>query len=298
MFYNSRVAPVCLPSGTQKDFTDQLTLGEDCQNYSWILSWELETFLTVAGWGRLSERSPTAQTLRSVIVPVWAQQTCLMAGYGSSRITGNMMCGGYPEGERDSCQGKSSLNLMNVYNWCLLIWNYSIEEISFFVNLFCESSEKVKFQTFFSFQVTQVVQWCVFHYFSADSFASVQLFFAFNRSLKVPPVPWMLSESSRGEEVGISIQLVSVITHSHLCQQVVRENPSRAFTHVSWIISIGLTRKWTANVCASHAMANEPTSSKNWWTKTKFKIQNILNFTSRTTHRAFMVRRKILVIKI
>lgn len=63
--------------------------------------------MTVAGWGRLSERLPTSQTLRSVIVPVWSQKNCLMAGYGATRITGNMMCGGYPEGERDSCQGDS-----------------------------------------------------------------------------------------------------------------------------------------------------------------------------------------------
>lgn len=81
LFYSSRVAPACLPSGTQQDFTDQLTL--------------------VAGWGRLSERSPTSQTLRSVVVPVWSQDECLMAGYGSTRITENMMCGGYPEGQRD-----------------------------------------------------------------------------------------------------------------------------------------------------------------------------------------------------
>jgi Trypsin len=64
-------------------------------------------FHSVAGWGRLSERSPTAQTLRSVIVPVWSQDVCLKAGYGSTRITGNMMCGGYPEGQRDSCQGNN-----------------------------------------------------------------------------------------------------------------------------------------------------------------------------------------------
>lgn len=68
MFYNSRVAPACLPSGNQDDFTDQLTL--------------------VAGWGRLSEKLPTSQTLRSVVVPVWSQDDCLKAGYGASRITG------------------------------------------------------------------------------------------------------------------------------------------------------------------------------------------------------------------
>lgn len=81
LFYSARVSPACLPDGKQKDFTDQLTV--------------------VAGWGRTSERNPTSTALRSVIVPIWDQEDCLMAGYGSSRITSNMMCGGYPEGERD-----------------------------------------------------------------------------------------------------------------------------------------------------------------------------------------------------
>lgn len=81
VFYNSRVAPACLPNGEQKDFTDQLCV--------------------VAGWGRISERLPTSHSLRSVVVPVWSQEECLMAGYGSTRITENMMCGGYPEGQRD-----------------------------------------------------------------------------------------------------------------------------------------------------------------------------------------------------
>lgn len=81
MFYSNKVSPACLPSGKQSDFTNQLTL--------------------VSGWGRLSERSPTSKSLQAVVVPVWSQDRCTMAGYGSSRITSNMMCGGYPEGERD-----------------------------------------------------------------------------------------------------------------------------------------------------------------------------------------------------
>lgn len=85
MFYSSRVSSACLPNGEQQDYTDQLTL--------------------VAGWGRLSEKLPTANSLRSVIVPIWPQDECLMAGYGSNRITENMMCAGYPEGQRDRYEG-------------------------------------------------------------------------------------------------------------------------------------------------------------------------------------------------
>jgi Trypsin len=80
--YGPRVTPVCLPSGNQDDFTDQLTL--------------------VAGWGRLGEKSPTSSTLRSVIVPIWSKKECMAAGYGTTRITDNMMCGGYAEGKKDA----------------------------------------------------------------------------------------------------------------------------------------------------------------------------------------------------
>lgn len=59
---------------------------------------------STVGWGRLSERLPTSQTLRSVVVPIWSQDECTSAGYGSTRITSNMMCGGFPEGEKDACQ--------------------------------------------------------------------------------------------------------------------------------------------------------------------------------------------------
>lgn len=80
------MSPVCLPDGEQQDFTDQLTL--------------------VSGWGRLGEKLQTSTSLRSVIVPIWSRDDCLSANYGPSRITENMICGGYPEGKKDACQGK------------------------------------------------------------------------------------------------------------------------------------------------------------------------------------------------
>jgi hypothetical protein len=81
IFYSNKASPACLPDGSQRDFTNQLTL--------------------VSGWGRISEKLPTSKALRAVVVPVWSQSDCLTAGYGSSRITSNMMCGGYPQGEHD-----------------------------------------------------------------------------------------------------------------------------------------------------------------------------------------------------
>lgn len=85
MFYGPRVTPICLPDGEQQDFTDHLTL--------------------VSGWGRLGERMSTSPSLRSVIVPIWSREDCLNASYGPSRISENMLCGGFPEGKKDACQG-------------------------------------------------------------------------------------------------------------------------------------------------------------------------------------------------
>ncbi|XP_008472755.1 venom protease-like [Diaphorina citri] len=61
----------------------------------------------VAGWGRLDERKPTANSLRKVEVPILSEEECKSAGYSASRITNNMLCAGYAEGKRDSCQGDS-----------------------------------------------------------------------------------------------------------------------------------------------------------------------------------------------
>ncbi|KAL7025999.1 hypothetical protein ACKWTF_013735 [Chironomus riparius] len=108
VFYGPRVSAICLPSGDQTDFTDQLTL--------------------ISGWGRLGEKSPTSSTLRSVIVPIWSRKECSAAGYGTSRITDNMMCGGYPEGKKDACQGDSggpmvtegptgSMEIIGIVSW-------------------------------------------------------------------------------------------------------------------------------------------------------------------------------------
>lgn len=58
----------------------------------------------VAGWGRVEERRPPSKTLRRVVVPIWSQQQCLEAGYGSKKISDNMMCAGYHDGKKDACQ--------------------------------------------------------------------------------------------------------------------------------------------------------------------------------------------------
>lgn len=58
----------------------------------------------VAGWGNIEEKLPASETLRSVAVPIWSHQECLDAGYGSHKISENMMCAGFYEGKKDACQ--------------------------------------------------------------------------------------------------------------------------------------------------------------------------------------------------
>lgn len=62
------------------------------------------TLTVIAGWGRVAESKPVSAVLRSVIVPVWGQDECKNSGYGEKRITENMMCAGYHNGDKDACQ--------------------------------------------------------------------------------------------------------------------------------------------------------------------------------------------------
>jgi secreted trypsin-like serine protease len=59
----------------------------------------------VYGWGRTSENGPNSDSLRSVEVPVAADDACRSAypNYDPR----SMFCAGYPEGGRDACAGDS-----------------------------------------------------------------------------------------------------------------------------------------------------------------------------------------------
>lgn len=43
-------------------------------------------------------------------MPILSNNECRKTGYGSSRITDNMMCAGYKDGEKDSCQVNDLFN--------------------------------------------------------------------------------------------------------------------------------------------------------------------------------------------
>ncbi|KAI5711946.1 hypothetical protein M8J75_004486 [Diaphorina citri] len=86
-FEAPQIHPACLPGNNEANYTGKIGI--------------------VAGWGRLDERKPTANSLRKVEVPILSEEECKSAGYSASRITNNMLCAGYAEGKRDSCQGDS-----------------------------------------------------------------------------------------------------------------------------------------------------------------------------------------------
>jgi secreted trypsin-like serine protease len=61
----------------------------------------------VTGWGATAESGAVSVNLQEVTVPIMSNAECRKTGYGSARITDNMMCAGYDKGEKDSCQGDS-----------------------------------------------------------------------------------------------------------------------------------------------------------------------------------------------
>lgn len=58
----------------------------------------------VTGWGVKKAGGATSAVLQEVMVPIMSNKDCRNSAYGSSRITDNMMCAGYSDGKKDSCQ--------------------------------------------------------------------------------------------------------------------------------------------------------------------------------------------------
>jgi secreted trypsin-like serine protease len=63
------------------------------------------TNATVVGWGRTSDGGARATSLRSAVVPVVSDASCL-SSYSNYSAT-SMVCAGYPNGGVDACQGDS-----------------------------------------------------------------------------------------------------------------------------------------------------------------------------------------------
>lgn len=58
----------------------------------------------VTGWGVTTQYGATSDVLKEVAVPIMSNKECRMTSYGQKRITDNMLCAGFPEGKKDSCQ--------------------------------------------------------------------------------------------------------------------------------------------------------------------------------------------------
>ncbi|KAI5712689.1 hypothetical protein M8J75_010471 [Diaphorina citri] len=84
--FKPTVSPVCLPQLGEK-FTQRTG--------------------TVVGWGRVEESGQIASDLRATQVPVMSNQECRQFPGFEPKLTGNMMCAGYVQGGKDSCQGDS-----------------------------------------------------------------------------------------------------------------------------------------------------------------------------------------------
>lgn len=58
----------------------------------------------MTGWGALSEGGPISKSLQEVFIPIISNNECRMTKYPARKITDNMLCAGYKEGGKDSCQ--------------------------------------------------------------------------------------------------------------------------------------------------------------------------------------------------
>lgn len=66
-----------------------------------------------------------SSTLQEVTVPILSNYECRKTGYGSSRITDNMLCAGFKDGKKDSCQVSkccftSQIQLLYI-NWACVV---------------------------------------------------------------------------------------------------------------------------------------------------------------------------------
>lgn len=77
----------------------------------------------VTGWGVTKQGGQVSDTLQEVKVPIMSNSECKKTKYGEKRITNNMLCAGYPKGEKDSCQVTQTT------------FNFLIEEPRFFDSL-------------------------------------------------------------------------------------------------------------------------------------------------------------------
>lgn len=62
-----------------------------------------------SGWGTLEEDGKPACILQEVTLPVMSNEECKQTNYSSKMISDNMLCAGYLEGKKDSCQVREQM---------------------------------------------------------------------------------------------------------------------------------------------------------------------------------------------
>lgn len=67
----------------------------------YTISFESQAMLI--GWGTTAD-GDLSDTLQQLTVPIMSNQECKRSGYFRFQITNRMMCAGYLDGGRDSCQ--------------------------------------------------------------------------------------------------------------------------------------------------------------------------------------------------
>jgi secreted trypsin-like serine protease len=143
--FDEKTRPACLAERGKilsywRDSFRQINFSERKLNKSRIkiirarVSSSVKTFTgetgIVTGWGAIEEGGPVSTTLQEVSVPIMSNAECRRSKYPARKITDNMICAGYKEGQKDSCQVsptfilsifKSSLTILYLLATSLLL---------------------------------------------------------------------------------------------------------------------------------------------------------------------------------
>lgn len=100
------------------------------------------------------ESGDISASLQEVVVPILSNSECRKSGYGERRITDNMLCAGFKDGEKDSCQG--------VY--CGLIWiffwiHYEFPQLFWLKKNLGDSGGPLHVKNETLYQVVGIVSW-------------------------------------------------------------------------------------------------------------------------------------------
>lgn len=82
----------------------------------------------VTGWGATKEGGSISHSLQEVVVPILSNTECRATKYPSRKITDNMLCAGYKQGGKDSCQVRKS-------HWTSILFSTNTCYIYIIVNL-------------------------------------------------------------------------------------------------------------------------------------------------------------------